>query len=345
MKLFNINKRENFDYFLRGFCYSRDSENNEWDIVQKFIIQGITDYTNTNEKSCTYLAPFADGLIAEKIWYKNHKYLLKGKHDITLVDKIDKNAYRQSIEFKNLYNDYLDHYNYERDMTIMEKEVSFVHMNTDELRDILSGVYKVDKLDEDIKYKSWYNKLEETINKYSNRCFVRSERVSAKNDGGKKIISNADECLLYLGKSQDILKSLCELRTNNTYIVVMPWNDKIKLSNEFRVFILNGKIKAISQQKWYIYAGLTRQYIHNIINDLYHGCIEICKKLPYIDASLDVWIDEDNKVHLIEANPGGRWCCSASMLFNWTEDSLWEEDGPIHIRYVEQNVIEYSEID
>ena len=124
----------------------------------------------------------------------------------------------------------------------------------------------------------------------------------------------------------------------------MPWNENINLSNEFRIFVLDGKIRAISQQKWYVYAGLTRERITNITSDLFAGTMKIVDRLPYLDLSLDVWIDDNKEVHLIEVNPGGRWCCSASMLFNWTDDSIWDDDGQIYVRYVEQN-IENFELD
>ena len=83
---------------------------------------------------------------------------------------------------------------------------------------------------------------------------------------------------------------------------------------------------------------MTREYVVKITPILFQETTKLVAKLPYLDASLDVWIDEKNKVHLIESNPGGRWCCSASMLFNWTDDTIWQDDGLVHVRYVEKGI-------
>ena len=322
-----------FHSLYQGIFRNQNS-NEDWNVVQKFEIQGISNYINTNEKSCIHLSPFADGLIIDKNWYEQRKKFLKCEHSFTLVNEIPINASRKSIEFKNLYKDYLGHYDYRRDMKLLNNDICFVEIDTQIFRTILSDIFINDKMPKEIEKECWYKEIEDCMKKYNNRCFVRGEIMSAKNDNGKQVISSAKECLLYLGKSRDILKSLCDIENEKSYIAIMPWNEKIKLSNEFRIFVLNGKIKAISQQKWYIYAGITRTYILDIISELYQGCLHICKQLPYLDASLDVWIDEDKTVHLIEANPGGRWSCSASMLFNWTDDTIWEEDGPVYVRYI-----------
>ena len=335
-----------FDLWEKKKLAHSTESGDDWHVVQKFIVEGITDYTNTNEKNCTQLAPFADGLIALRSWYEPRKKYFNIQN-ITLVDKLPSNVTRKSYEFREMYNQYLNYYDYANDMKIIGNDVKIVKIPFN----VLTEIFQTNTISIYTKRDEWYKELEGAINSYNNKCFVRGERVSAKNDSGKKIITSAEECLLYLGTSNDIQKSLCNMKSMSeissivdTYIAVMPWNENINLSNEFRIFVLDGKIRAISQQKWYVYAGLTRERITNITSDLFAGTMKIVDKLPYLDSSLDVWIDNNKEVHLIEVNPGGQWCCSASMLFNWTDDSIWDDDGQIYVRYVEQS-IENFELD
>ena len=320
--------------------FAPKNKNDNWNVIEKFSIEGIIDYSKTNEKSCTHLSPFAHEaqsfqVLVEREWYEARKELFTGLSCIKVVEKLPRDVERKSDNFKLVYKKYLAQYDYSTDMKRVGNDVKIIEIPLGDLKNILTDVFfGIEEIDETVE---WYKELEKAIEFYDNRCFVRGERVSAKNDSGKQIISSAKECLLNLGKSKEVLKSLCEIPYDITYIAVMPWNEKITLQSEFRIYALDGVIRAISQQKWYIYVGLTRSYVEEITPYLYQGSMEILKKLNYLDVSMDVWIDDQKKVHLIEVNPGGRWCCSASMLFNWTDDDVWCGDK-VYVRYTENSV-------
>ena len=372
----------------------------------KYSIQGVTA-NNNSIKGCADLSPFGEGekegtLLIRRDWYVMYRHLLHGLK-IKILEELPLNITHKSEQYKIVQNRYFAQYNYRRDMELCSNEVSFVYIDIEELKLLLSEIYvssdeKIYKnIIKRVEYKSWYLDLEQNIALYNNKCFVRGEILSAKNDNGKKMITSAAECLICLGKSKDVIKSLYDVRETPllsgggvspllreeaylsqnsfvgatflfrgdssaivpsplTYIAVMPWNDKITISNEFRIFVLNGKIKAICQQKWYIYVGISKENILEMLDCLLDGCNKIVTQLGYTDATLDVWIDTCDtpadslsnhgvrKVHLIEANPGGRWTCSSSLLFDWRDDSIWDEDSPIHIHYIEEP-LEYSEVE
>ena len=46
----------------------------------------------------------------------------------------------------------------------------------------------------------------------------------------------------------------------------------------------------------------------------------IKEDLPYTEATLDVWMDYENKMHLIEINTYGIWQAAGASWFDWESD-------------------------
>lgn len=305
----------------------------EWDLLPRYTISGICASDEHNEKNCIEYTPFCDTgvdgcIYVKKEWFGRYADLFKNASVILVSSFPDKHPVRQSPLFKSIVRSYFELYDYRRDMMLMNRDVMFVTVPVK----VLQTVYnKEDWFDSEWEYTDWYMALSQAIAHYNNYCFVRGEKQSAKHSSGKCVVHTPRECLATIGKSTDIVASLAMARS--TYIAVMPWNDDIRLSNEFRLFVLDGKLKAISQQKWFVYAGITRSYIDSVVPSLIKYSEVLIEKLGYTDACFDVWVGDE--VHLIETNPGGRWACSSSLLFRWTDEDVWRDDGSVSVRYVE----------
>ena len=136
------------------------SENeDDWHMVQKFIVEGIVDYTNTNEKNCTQLAPFADGLIALRSWYEPRKKYFNIQN-ISLVDILPLNVTRKSYEFREMYNQYLNYYDYANDMKLIGNNVKIIKIPFD----ILPEIFQTNFVSIHTKMEGWYKELEEAVN-------------------------------------------------------------------------------------------------------------------------------------------------------------------------------------
>ena len=110
-------------------------------------------------------------------------------------------------------------------------------------------------------------------------------------------------------------------------IVIRPYFKNLEPKMEFRLFIKNNKINAISQYLCYdqfeILQDITfltkvRKKILNFYND-----DNVCKKLGnvYKNYVLDVFVSVDLKsIFIIEINPFGAYSSSGSALYEWISD-------------------------
>jgi hypothetical protein len=129
-------------------------------------------------------------------------------------------------------------------------------------------------------------------------------------------------------------------------VIVMPWNEELQNRGrkwEFRVFVCDATVTAISQQVWSECVGLTEDdmcVVATVVCEWYHTVLY--NRLPFSSAVLDVWIDDKQAPHLIEANPWGGWSSSGSSLFHWTHDhsllyhtpNISDSALPVHLAYV-----------
>lgn len=112
-------------------------------------------------------------------------------------------------------------------------------------------------------------------------------------------------------------------------LVLRPWNPRISCHNEYRAFVFDRRLVAISQQHLY------RVVNHPVSPESLVAAVQawLCAHvLPECDTVLDVFYD-DGMVHLIECNPA--WYGSGASLFTWDELSrLQQRHEPVYVRWV-----------
>jgi len=81
--------------------------------------------------------------------------------------------------------------------------------------------------------------------------FIKTSAKSTKHDIPDQPITNAREALGYLLPNPTIQGVLA--RDEPVELLIRPWQNEVNNDNEIRVFIQDGRIKAVSQQ--YIYSS------------------------------------------------------------------------------------------
>jgi D123 len=98
----------------------------------------------------------------------------------------------------------------------------------------------------------------------------------------------------------------------------MPFNNDIEARYEFRIFVVNNKLTAISQQNRYDLHQFSTKELKVIEYSLNN--ISFLDKCPYKTYVGDVYVNIATKTcHLIELNPFGAHSGAGAALFNWID--------------------------
>jgi len=126
---------------------------------------------------------------------------------------------------------------------------------------------------------------------------------------------------------------------NTVYIYLLPFLPNLDSNREFRVFVKDKKITAISIQN--IYSGNT--WIESMENtdriDLIRSIVEffdtnIRHRLCLIDYTFDLALLADNSFYFIEPNSFGAKYAAGSSLFGWIHDhDILYDSSTIEFRY------------
>ncbi len=205
-------------------------------------------------------------------------------------------------------------------------------------RDVLSRLAKIRGLigrplkEDDLEDLSTqlHDDIDRTLQSFPDGSFVKMSRKSSKNDGILKRCISFFDVINVITSSLDIFINYQETE----YIVFKAWMT-FNPQHEYRVFIIGGRIKAISQQLWY--EPTTCQHQPGDILALLESRFA---KVPLIGrfslCTLDVIVDVAmNTCYLIEVNPPGLWASSGSSLYHWIDDyeKLFTPDGNIYFRH------------
>ena len=188
----------------------------------------------------------------------------------------------------------------------------------------------------------------EILGKSLHNCgiFARLSGTSGKNEIRLKPLHSIEQILNFLTKNILFLKQEYK-KDKITKLVVMPWNNNLDDRYEFRIFVYNGKLTGISQQKWFQLYQYSKEELDLITSAMKN--LEFIKDVPYNTFVGDVWIDikesncggddlkSESKCILIECNPFGAHCGAGSSLFEWTKDynQLYGNNGNVcEFRYL-----------
>jgi len=155
--------------------------------------------------------------------------------------------------------------------------------------------------------------------------FIRLSSTSGKNDKSIRKFSSSDiqkpaqEILSYISKIKVFVDQEFRREDKYTYLILIPWNPKIDIKFEFRIFVLDGQLTGVTQQSRsmnFQHSAEELEAIEHAINN-----ISFIASVPYKTFVGDVYIDIDTKIcHLIELNPFGPHSGAGASLFDWVDD-------------------------
>ena len=250
---------------------------------------------------------------------------------------------------KNVHLSYLDSFDYHVWFKFEKQQIKNGPTNVkmlpinDKLKSILLSMYHNQPLNDssDNLFLDKFKSDIDNIIKNNSGYFVRLSSTSGKNEKSLNPLFTVNDII----KRLTSIKLFVEkeyLRNKDTFLIIMPWNYKIDLRYEFRIFVIEptnllsqifdppchklvasskveGKISAACPQLWYEcfqYSELELEIIEHALSN-----IDFIDNFEHKTFIADVYIDIDEKMcHLIELNPFGAHCGAGSELFNWITD-------------------------
>lgn len=180
-------------------------------------------------------------------------------------------------------------------------------------------------------------------------CFARFNRCSLKNgiNGPGPFITGLD----IISNIVTSYRCLDEINRNinfgniPTILYIIPWDFDMNIENEFRIFVHNHRITAISQYYIYKYCGWNEniedmKIMAKLVNEKLQVLLnkDETKQLPF-NFTMDVLYNKGyNNVKIIELNSFGLQMAAGSCLFNWITDydQLYGKNQNIEIRIVSE---------
>jgi hypothetical protein len=266
------------------------------------IIKGISlDDVNANDRICYN----TNNYWIDNIRPENYDEIITNVNTNKWIDKFRK--YKKII-----INTKQDLYWMKGAYEIGSKTKKFPHFYDDELEDMVT------------RYNNLYNFFDGT------EYFVRTENVSLKEGihgigpykDFKSVIQSIVTCRLghspIYENTEEIVLYLCEFKKN------------LNRTREFRVFVNNNKITAISQQSLYESNDILESLNDTEKNVIIHKWINIInlyfetnvkQKITHINSYvMDFAILDDDTPYFIELNTFGKEYASGSALFGWIQD-------------------------
>jgi hypothetical protein len=284
-------------------------------------------------------------IFINKEWFEKQNELfsktileLLNKNNIDMINMLPQN-YEASFVMNELetkiYNLYLYNFNYSVWYSNeIISDVTIINLDSEKIREICINCLYCNKLFdvEILKLQNDYDKIENALDKYNDYVFVRLDQRSAKKDYGIIPLNNTKDILHHLIFSKSLYKNVYN-KNLDVKLIIMPWKN-IKKKYEFRIFIYNKNVVAISQQHLYNKFKYDVIKIHKIITLINNS--NFIKKLPYNDVVCDVYIDIINNLcNLIDCKPYGAYSSSRSSLFCWVKDKnvLCQNNSNIEFRF------------
>ena len=263
--------------------------------------------------------------IIDKSWYNGLsdycKNLIKNRINFELENIQIPHSKQSDNEDKflyNIYRTYIDSFDYNlwynSDLELGPSNTKLIKI-TDDVKKVLISMYE-NQQKYSIELREFKNKIENVLIP-GNEYFVKLSGTSGKNEKSINKFSNSNDIIFHLASVKLFVDQEYK-RDKETYLILVKWDDKIELRNEFRIFVYNKKITGISQQSKKLF-NYTQDELE-IFQEAFEN-IDFIKNLPYKDCILDVYVNiELKKCILIEINPFGAHCGAGSSLFKWDDD-------------------------
>lgn len=215
-----------------------------------------------------------------------------------------------------VYRAYLDGFDYHQwyspNLPNGPKDVILIHLNEALKNSLLK------RNAEDVNIVKLIDSVKKVISP-GQQYFMRLSGTSGKNEKAVTPLKTANEIVDRLLSVDMFRRREYERSDKDTYLVLMPWNDKIESRCEFRIFVVNNKLTAASPQRYWELHQFSYEELEAFETALKN--IAFIGYVPYHTFVADVYIDVDTAVcHLIELNPFGAHSGAGSSFFNWVDD-------------------------
>ncbi|KAH7354631.1 hypothetical protein BKA65DRAFT_581025 [Rhexocercosporidium sp. MPI-PUGE-AT-0058] len=162
--------------------------------------------------------------------------------------------------------------------------------------------------------------------------FVRVSNCSLKDadDGNQKPLYTIYDALIKIISSKRAVHSLLDLQSESDTvdhkIFFFPYFEDLDKLSEWRCFIYNGDIVAISQTRFYQnhHAGVKDEALRDLVRQARRLWRQIAPAFEFDSTILDLYADVREagfQIKLIEMNPWGAHLGTGSLLFHWIDDA------------------------
>lgn len=287
-----------------------------------------SDYNNNNLHEYDPYILRNDKIVIDKTWWNSLTDYIRNriscKIDFELDDLIIPHPIQKDNKCKMLkimYQSYFDGFDYNiwyrHDIPNGPKNVRMVLISNN-IKMILKTMFMTgtnNKSEELLEFKNQIDKIMVGNVPY----FVRLSSTSGKNENSLKPLYNSDQVIKHITSNKLFVFQEYDILDKDSYVIMMPWNTIIDERYEFRIFVVNGKLTAISIQKWFDIIQHTQEELK-----IFKHALSNIKFLDSFETKTfvaDIYVDMETKeCHLIEVNPFGAHCGAGSSLFNWIED-------------------------
>ncbi|KAH3756146.1 cell division cycle protein 123-like [Pelomyxa schiedti] len=140
----------------------------------------------------------------------------------------------------------------------------------------------------------------------------------------------------------DLMEAIETEELWDQYVVVRKWEPKLIADMEFRAFVYNGKLTAISQYNHYVYIPLLVAHHDRILEALiayWTAQVEpVTKDLPNYIVDLGfLKFEPEPELCVIELNPYRD--TTGAALFDWGHDEALLKEGPLTLRVHQKPVV------
>lgn len=224
---------------------------------------------NTNNHHEYFPVRITDKIEVDKDWYEsllpitqeNLNIIFKnyGSYELTTLEYPYTNELteRQRTVWYNIYHCYLHQFDYIMYADFYKKDYVSIPINKSDLI-ILRDISKV-RISRNPSL-SWLNSqfkdlsnqfkenIKEGLKKYGNECFVKTEKSSAKNEVKLEPKYTLSDILYHLTSCREYYKEYDFILNGYEFeyqqnVIIMKWREDFNRNREFRMIILDGKIK------------------------------------------------------------------------------------------------------